>query len=107
MAQAIQSNERRKLRYVISAPQDPTSMVVEFATVITTSGEDDPTTWVAGSWDSNFGWTGSVAKAITPTIGDSSADLPVVEGNKYWLWCRITVGDGEIIVIRIEQLQVK
>lgn len=86
---SIESTTVETLGVRLTAEEDPTSDSVEFS--LTANSATDPGTWTAGTWDASEPWDSNSGKcrAITPTIGSSSAQLEVTEGAYHKLWVRI------------------
>ncbi len=85
---------KQSLEVYIETPADPTGTPPAFG--LTAADDlDGPAAWTAGAWSGT--WASSKAKAVTPTIGASSASpaLTVALTTDYWLWAQVTLG-GEV-----------
>lgn len=88
MNQTIESTSAEKIAVDVTTPLDPTGTPPDFA-ITTTSTE--PTTWVAGTWDTTYNATTGVATALTPLVGDGQT-IAVQGGTTYDLWVRWSAG---------------
>lgn len=66
---------------------DPTGTAPYFA--LSEPSAATPGSFVAGSWSS--AWSNGKATATSATIGGSGSHQ-ITSGNKYALWCKVTVG---------------
>lgn len=78
----------------IYADADPTGATIEFGVTTGPLSSTQPSSWVAGDWDT---WTASAgsATAFTPLIGSATADPAAeiaVTAGTYRLWVRISTG---------------
>ncbi len=91
----------------IYADADPTGNTIEFGVTTGPLSSTQPSTWVAGSWDTWTAATGS-ATALTPLIGSATATPPatiVVTAGTYRLWVRVTTA-GEQVVLDLGLLEI-
>lgn len=81
----IESSSVESVTVVFRATADPTGDAIEFCTTAETA-TDPAATWEAGAW---VGYANGRAVATTATLGDTGAALPLAEGERLRLWCRI------------------
>lgn len=88
----IESASIETFGVAIRSEVDPTGGDVDFS--IVANEATSPSSWEAGTWDAAVTWTSSTqrARAITPTIGASGADLELTEGEFYKLYVRVNDG---------------
>lgn len=89
---SIESASIETLGVTIMSEEDPTDGDVDFSLVAHEA--TSPSSWTAGTWDAGVTWTASTqrARAITPTIGASGADIELTEGEFYKLYVRVNDG---------------
>lgn len=89
-----------KESHTVRIDADPSGDVPRYAFL--PRGDRDPTgQWVDGEWDGSFtAGSGNVLgtiEALTPTLGSSSAQVELTDGQSYSAWVEITVA-GQVIV---------
>lgn len=89
------------LRAHITHHVDPTNVPIEFGITAPTA-TIEPSTWVAGAWESSWNSATGVAFATTPSIGGSAAgaDLEVEAATEYLLWARFNPALNDYPVLR-------
>jgi hypothetical protein len=100
----LEAESIERLIQDIKADLDPTVNDPEYAF---TQGTERPDTWTAGAWDGDATQSGSTwkARAITPLLGASGAEVQLVAGS--WVpWLRLTISD-EVVVTKLTKLTVR
>lgn len=84
----------------VYADADPTGATIEFGVTTGPLSSTQPSSWVAGDWDTWTASTGS-ATALTPRIGSATAtpaaQIAVTAGT-WRLWVRVTTASERPVI---------
>lgn len=104
MTVVLEKESIERLVQDIKADLDPTTNDPEYAFTQSTAR---PETWTAGAWDGDATGSGTSwkARAITPLLGATGADVVLAVGS--WVpWLKLTISD-EVIVTKLAKLTVR